>query len=205
MVMLFFCCGNICSAQKGFNPIDTIRHYTNLRKPSFSIGLDGKTSIIDGRIVPITGGRLGFDYGKIRIYSGIYFLGSPVQTRFEVRDGDTFSRSLDFQYFSGTVEWALVNTYRWEVVIPVQLGSGWGKSYELTNGEVVRATRANIFPMDISIYATYRFSRYVGFGAGVGLRASLANTSKFNGSFYSIGLAFYTGTLYRDIRKKWNF
>ena len=202
LIFLVFFGKEAIAQESRFNPFDTLRYYTNLNKPSFRIGLDGKTSIINGKIVPITGGRVGFDYGKIRIFSGVYFLGAPVQTKYQLDGKDTLTQSLDFQYFSGTVEWALINTYRWEVVIPLQVGSGWGKSYELKNGEVVKSTRANIFPMDLSVYATYRFSRYVGIGAGLGWRVSLANTSKFNGSFYSIGFAFYTGTLYRDIKKK---
>lgn len=87
----------------------------------------------------------------------------------------------------------MVNSY--------QIGFGNGYDYLKSGQDVKRNFQGTIMPIEVGIGGTVRFLRYLGFGAGIGVRMSLTNGTGFSGSYYYYGLTFFTGTMYRDFKK----
>lgn len=197
-LFLYLCFASItflCKAIHGWNPVDSIRIHAT-KTPGFRLGLDGRNSFLSGQPINIRGLRAGLDYGKIGVYTGIYYTSSSF-----IKNTDTISAG--FTYMSSTLEYYIHQSWRFEVVVPMQIGVGWGYFTQVTPKGDIREKTGNFIPVEIGLSATVRFLRYFGFVAGTGYRTSLWNGSEFKGPFYSVGLTMYTGTLYRDFKKKY--
>jgi hypothetical protein len=174
-------------------PRDSVRDALQCT-PGFRVGLDGRYSFLSGHPVRVAGARIGLDYGKVGIYTGLY------STRFSlVAQADTVYTG--FQYFSSTFEYYLYETWRFQIVNSWQLGFGNAYDYQKSGSEVSRSFQGAVMPVEIGLGGTVRFLRYFGFCAGFGIRLSPINGAGFSGTYYSYGLTFFSGTMYRDCKK----
>lgn len=172
-------------------------------EPAFSMSLDGRSSFIGASPASVLGGRLGWDYGKVGVYAGLYTLRRRILTLQYQRPGDTVYRRLGMTYASTTFEYMLFKDAHWELKIPAQLGLGVATRSTLRNGNLNETSRVLMVPLEAQVSALYRLTRYLGLYAGLGFRMANGAGPSFNGSIYSFGATLLTGTLYRDARKYW--
>ena len=108
----------------------------------------------------------------------------------------------------GFFEFMVINNYRWEMSVPVQLGYGFA-SYTYLDG-----SKEELFEEDVPYYFfselgfnfQYNFNNWAGFGVGLGVRTTSAgheSVSKYTrGPFYNLGLRFSVGGLYSSVFHK---
>lgn len=186
-------CAACTSLEAQWSPRDSVR-IALLKSPNLSLGLDGRNSFLSGNPVKVAGFRFGFDYGKIGVYTGYY------NTSF-AKFTSTDSLYTGFNYFSSTLDYSLYRTWRFEVVNSYQVGIGNVYDFRKAGNDVTRSFQGVVIPLEVGLTGTVRFLRYFGFCAGFGIRLSPFNSNGFNGTYYSVGLTFFTGTLYRDTKK----
>lgn len=182
-------------AQRHWNPIDSMRIYST-KSPGFRISLDGRNSWLLGQPVNVRGGRFGWDYGKIAVFTGLYSTNANF-----VKNKDTISAG--FSYMSSTLEYYLHQSWRFEVALPIQIGYGWGYQYVKTADGNKRQRTSSIIPVEFGLSASVRFLRYFGLVGGTGYRTSLLNGSDFRGPYYTFGFTMYTGTFLKDCKKQY--
>jgi hypothetical protein len=182
------------STRVRWNPVDTVRTYL-MRTPGLRLGFDSRKSIMGGVPVDVNGLRYGLDFGKVAVWTG-YYNSRLLQTL----EQDTLNQG--FAYTSSTLEYYVHQSWRFEVVTSFQAGIGNGWEYRKSGADVKKAKIGTIIPLEAGIGGTVRFLRYFGFYAGVGIRVSGLETTNFTGPYWSYGLTYFTGTMYRDA-KKW--
>jgi hypothetical protein len=200
--MLF--CSAVGSAQiQDF--VDESRFELN-KKPRFLLGFDNRYSIVSDEPVRIGGIRFGWDYKKIKLYHGMYFLREDIihvrGGELSTNPGDTGRNLTNFFYFSTTIDYVFHNTKKWEFSVPVQLGIGTGSKKHMRGDSLISEDSPQFIPFEFSVNGLYKLNSWAGISAGVGYRISLYNTNEFDGSFYSFGLKVFLGKLYRTIAGK---
>lgn len=183
---------------KGQGIRDSIRNALNT-KPSIIVGFDGRNTIVSDYSNTIFGIMYGWDYGKIAVYTGVYVM-KPFRL-YNIQGTDTLSVSYDFSYISSTLEYDFFVNKRWRLSVPVQLGIGYGHRVNYHFNEPVRVSNPLLIPVEARFNAIYKATRYLGLGAGLGLRKSLINSSRFDGPVYSFGLVFRWGNIWKDFKK----
>jgi hypothetical protein len=182
------------TARIRWNPVDTVR-LSFMKTPGLRVGFDSRKSIMSGVPVDVNGLRYGLDFGKTAVWTG-YYNSRLLQSL----EKDTLNQG--FEYISSTLEYYVHQSWRFEVVTSFQAGIGNGWEYRKSGADIKRANIGTIIPVEAGIGGTVRFLRYFGFYAGVGVRLSGLQTTGFTGPYWSYGLTYFTGTMYRDT-KKW--
>ncbi|MBU6324478.1 MAG: hypothetical protein KJS92_03235 [Bacteroidetes bacterium] len=198
-LIAFGCLQQACEAQV-LHFKDSLRTWF-AAKPSFTMSLDGRSSFIGASAASVLGGRLGWDYGRVGVYAGLYTLQRRIFSLQYSRPGDTLYRRLGMTYASATFEYLFYKDTRWELKIPAQLGMGLASKTNIRNGVPGETVRVFMFPLEAQMTALYRLTRYLGISAGLGFRMANGAGPSYNGSIYSIGATVFTGTLYKDWRK----
>jgi hypothetical protein len=182
------------SARIRWNPLDTVR-LSLMKTPGLRMSFDSRKSVMAGVPVDVNGLRYGLDFGKVAVWTG-YYNSRLLQTL----EKDTLNQG--FEYTSSTLEYYVHQSWRFEVVTSFQVGIGNGWEYRKSGTDIKKANIGMIVPLEAGIGGTVRFLRYFGFYAGVGIRVSGLETTNFTGPYWSYGLTYFTGTMYRDA-KKW--
>lgn len=176
------------------------------KKPRFLLGFDNRFSIVSDEPVRIAGIRFGWDYGKVKLYQGMYVLRDDIihikGGELSTNPNDTGTVHTNFFYISTTIDYVFHNTKKWEFSIPVQLGIGTGSKKLRRGDSLISEETPQFIPFEFSVNGLYKLTPWAGISAGVGYRISLYNTNEFDGSFYSFGLKVFLGKLYRAIAKK---
>lgn len=174
------------------------------KKPNILLGFDNNYSLVSDEPVRVMGIRYGFDYGKIKLYEGLYFLKEDiVRTK---RAGnqlkDTNTLRTNFSYLSTTIEYVFYENKKWELSVPVKIGFGNGTKKTFLGDSLIHHDTPFFIPSEMAVIGLYKITPWAGLSAGFGYRISLYNTNEFDGSFYSFGLKVFLGKLYRTIRNK---
>ncbi len=175
-------------------PLDSLRYYTNKDNGGFRLGFDGRQSYIAGRSAAVAGIRYGLNYGKIACYAGYY---SSSMLRASAADTQT----INLNYVAYTTEYYLKEKWRYDLYIPVAIGYGVKQEYFKTSAGELSYNNAYFIPAEIGIGGTVRFLRYFGLAASTGYRLGLINGKNFTAPYYSIGLTYYTGTMWKDTKR----
>ncbi|GAB3168431.1 hypothetical protein [Telluribacter humicola] len=183
--------------------------------------LDTRSSFIDKRRVNVRGANAGMAWGKQRheLTVGYYWVGYQATRRLIELDKDRSIRihpdyytKTDLHYLSLMLWHNFVNTRRWQLSLPVEVGLGRARSFRqsLTVVPVEEASRRHLFvPVQVGGYAEWKATRWIGLGLQAGYRWAVYDShlrENFNGSYYSVGAVFYSTFFYemRDFifRKK---
>lgn len=184
---------SVATPNKGWNPRDSF-HRAIARTPGFRLGFDSRNSVLSGLPVGVNGFRYGLDYGKVALWTG-YYSSRLLRTL----EADTVNQG--FEYTSSTLEYYAYQSWRFEIVTSFQAGLGRYWDYQKSGAGFVRKNAGYIVPLEMGLGGTVRFLRYFGFYAGVGIRVTPFNATSFNGPYWSYGLTYFTGTMYRDYKK----
>ena len=199
-LFLFFCLSGKCLSQE-INLLDKGRLELQ-KKPRYLLGFDNNYSLLNDEPVRIMGIRYGFDYGKIKLYEGLYFLQKEILKKNEnlINPKDTSFQRVGFAYVSTTVEYVFHENKKWEFTIPAKIGFGTSLKRTFVGDSLIKKEEPRFIPVELSVIGLYKITPWAGLSAGLGYRISLYNINEFDGSFYSFGVKIFLGKLYETIK-----
>lgn len=223
VLLLFFCAQQVYATTTDniTPPLDSLADSTKPKRVTldYTLNWDARSSFIDRKLVNIWGVNTGLKFGRKRheLTLGYYWLTFNSLLRLVDLRKDAAQRiNLDYYtktdlYYFSLMYWPnLVNTRKWRVSLPVELGigatqnTGQGLLNELT------IWRRNDFflPAQLGLNVKWRATRWVGLSATGGYRYAIYQQNipnNYNGAYYSAGFsieyAFFEDSYYW-IRKK---
>ena len=175
--------------------IDSL-NYAFKHKYSIDARLESRTSFINHQFTSVTGVRLGVAFQrKLRIGGGISWLKTHVSNNFYSTNAlgktDTLTKFLKFVYFCYYIDFVFYKTKRWQLSVPIQLGTGssWyqqTKSYSFGNNE----EKHFLFLYEPGITVQFKLFKWLGGGADFAYRFAFQNSKKSNVHLNSPSLSF---------------
>lgn len=202
LILLFVLGLSVSKAQH----LDSIKNSFQ-QESSFFINLDSHNSFIGGRLVSVSGLKVGLSYGKlVKVGVGLYGLSNPYLRNVVIKTDDgmrdtTVSAELKFGYFGTFLDYTIYQKRRWMFSIPLQLGLG-GSSYEYykKNEGIISLKSGGIVLFEPAIIGHYKITRWFGIGLGAGFRLMLIPNRKlpenFTSPIYVLKLKVFLGELY---------
>jgi hypothetical protein len=185
---------------------DSIRYYKKNQKPRLLLGFDNRITFLGSQSVRVNGLKVGLNYRKFHYFLGLHGTPNPMlQTSLTNQQKpipDTLFNSLRFSFMTIGFTYSHWATKHWYFESTAQLGLGSAERIENLNSQFLRRRVIPIYPASIGSKAFYMFTPWVGVGAGLGVRKALNSNSRFDGIFYSVGVRFLIGELFRTIVKK---
>lgn len=165
------------------------------RKPGLDARLESRNSFITNGRAKISGVRLGVIFQrKLRIGGGYSWLNSPVYRDKQIinteGNTETVRDYLKFGYLCYYVDFVFYKTKRWQLSVPIQLGTGLSH-FEYTSGNRLYKSR-NYFLLlyEPGITVQFKVFKWVGLGADVAYRFTLKNNSYIGEKLSSPTYAF---------------
>jgi hypothetical protein len=182
------------------------------KKPRFFLQYDRYNSFVSEKGANISGLKAGLEFGKkFRFGIGIYNLVSDVieykkLTPEQAADApaDTVKAQLKMGYVPLCFEYIFYDKNRWQFGLPVHLGFGETYfNYFDKAGKTQRIKGQNVVLTDIVISGQFKVVKWVGLGAGIGVRMMLVDNPDinrdFNSPLYNIRLKIFLGEIYRSV------
>jgi hypothetical protein len=175
-------------------------------RPLFAI--DQRNSFIKNNPVQITGIQLGAKYKERHNFGmGFYTVSPKVKKDKDVgKISDSTKRYLKMGYFTFFWEYSIIDTKRWEVGFPIEIGFG---SYDLgvtdTLGHPIPGKpprQGGFASFGAGPNVTFHIFSWVGLNGMLGYRfvSDKDPNLNFNGAFYSVGLQVSLGQVIRIAR-----
>jgi len=149
------------------------------KKWTFAFQLDNRFSSIRNQEISVFGTKIGFQYKKLtRFGLGSSFIINPVYINyFNKKLNNEETNKISFWYFSIFNDWILFKNNRWECFVTEQMGYGKPSFVKEVNDDVVSHVNVDLYVNEISGQVNYKFTSWIGFGAGFGHRSLLNNKS----------------------------
>jgi hypothetical protein len=174
------------------------------KKWKFAFQLDNRFSSIRDRNVTVFGLKVGLQYKKLtRIGIGSSFIVNPVYIDYfnkKLKTEET--NKISFWYFSVFNDWILFKNKKWECFATEQIGFGRPNFTKEINNDIVSDINVNLYVNEISGQVNYKFTKWIGLGAGVGYRNLLNKKSALNTTFdapiYIAKIIIYPETFFNN-------
>jgi hypothetical protein len=174
------------------------------KKWKFAFQLDNRFSSIRDRNVTVFGLKVGLQYKKLtRIGIGSSFIVNPVYIDYfnkKIKTEET--NKISFWYFSVFNDWILFKNKKWECFATEQIGFGRPNFTKEINNDIVSDINVNLYVNEISGQVNYKFTKWIGLGAGVGYRNLLNKKSALNTTFdapiYIAKIIIYPETFFNN-------
>jgi hypothetical protein len=171
---------------------------------------DSRYSVLNHYFCVLNGLKLGVEWpGRFRAGAAIYFLSSAVPTREARPEGIPANAEADlrFRYLALYGEMVLLNTPRWELSAPLQVGMGSNYvRYTVPNGPTDKTDRRFMAVIEPSVAAQMRIFRWAGVGAGAGWRQPLltpgAVQRELNGPVFHLRAKLFLSDLVKVVKNK---
>lgn len=179
-------------------------------KPDYKLigGFDSRNSFIQQSPVTIYGLSLGFSIDeKEQFELGFYTL-TPQSARFIMELNSSQNERITDAglYFAGIGYTRRLLTYKWlELNLPLEAGIGATRLRKtvLRGGQEIELSNDHGFiPLQAGLQIDIGLHRWFGIGGSAGYRTTLINAdyeTNYNGPYFTYGLSFYLGTIYRDM------
>ncbi len=179
------------------------------KKVKFLLAIDTRNSFIhtDKKIaVNVNGFQIGLVYKDHHNFAlGFY---SVLNTQSKQIQSDNLTKvniNLKIGYTTLFYEYIFLDTKRWEIGIPVEIGHGNYQTTETDSaGKTVKSfadtTQKSINLFGAGLDVTFKVWTWLGVNAMGGYRLASGgnlNGVNFNGVFYSVGMQIYFGQLYK--------
>ncbi len=199
-IILFLC---FCLFQFVDAQIDS----TKITKLVFS--LDSRNSFIKGQKALIQGVKIGGKKNHLSFGAGVYWLRKPLkrESTFENLSHTEIEGKVElhFQYFTSWIEYAWLETYRWELTTTYHLGLGNIEilyfPYDLS---IIPPQKKALGLNEIFLSTIYRPHRYFGLGVGAGVRSVITAkkfiSKSFDSPLYQFRIKLYTSEILKDIK-----
>ena len=165
-------------------------------------------SLVEEENVRFNSIRLGISYNK-KYRMGLLISGlvDSVIIREDVPPDATFNE-INFLALGGFFDFMIINNYRWELSVPIQLGYGFTRyKYLDEQKELIREEDGPYyFLSEVGIGLQYNINNWLGLDGGIGVRAVSAGDETLaeytRGPYYNFGLRFNIGDFYQSLFKK---
>jgi hypothetical protein len=179
------------------------------KKYSLMAGFDTRNSFVsaDKKIsVKLQGVKAGVTIlCKHHIAVGYYSVVNLPQKEVIDEAGTKYNLKLNMEYLTLYYQYVLLNTKRWEIGFPVELGGGNYHTTAIDTGGKKYKPFTDTLRTGISLFGagfdvSFKIFRWLGFNAMGGYRfvgGPEPQGMNFNGVFYSVGFEIYFGQLYK--------
>lgn len=190
-----------------FQLVDAQMDSTQKTKLVFS--LDSRNSFIKGQKAVIQGLKLGIKKNHLAYGVGTYWLTKPIKRKSTFEnlshieiDGNV---ELHFHYFTSWIEYAWIETLRWELTTAYHLGLGNIEilyfPYDLS---IIPPQKKALGLNEIFLSTIYRPHKYFGLGIGTGVRNVITVkkfiSKSFDSPLYQFRIKFYTSEIFKDLK-----
>lgn len=157
------------------------------KKWTFAFQLDNRFSSIRNQEITVFGAKIGFQYKKLtRVGLGSSFIINPVYINyFNKKINKEETNKINFWYFSVFNDWILYKNKKWECFLTEQIGYGKPSFIKEINDDVISDVSIDLYVNEISGQVNYKFTSWIGVGAGFGYRSLLNNKSVLKTTFDS--------------------
>jgi hypothetical protein len=171
--------------------------------------LESRFSFINNSVVTVTGFRAGISFQRqLRMGAGLSWLSSRIPSTFQAiaPDGSTYDdeKFLKFLYLCLYTDFVFHKTKRWQLSVPIQLGTGasWFQRREDYHwGTRDRKYLMLLYEPGITVH--FKLFKWLGLGTDVGYRFTLYNNREvaetLNSPTYAFKLLFWPEQLYFDL------
>lgn len=176
----------------------------------FTLSFDSRQSFVLGRLTKMNGLKIGIEfYDRYRFGFGFYKMNAPIELKpIPIENSnDTIFSNFEFEYSTVYLEYVLYQDYKWEVSVPLSIGTGTGtiKAYLKSSGYDTTVVIKGIPLVAINAAAHYKVFHWMGIGVGLGYRQILTKNKEANEAlsspFYVIKLKIFLSRLYESIFK----
>jgi len=177
------------------------------KKIKFLVKAEPRNSFVQTHHVTMLGVRAGFEFKfPVRCGLGYYWTLTNINSRlynpadFGFTDPTASPR---LRYVTGYIDYSFYKEDDWTLSVPVQIGIG--ETY-YKSSESSRFANGLVVPMEAGVAVDYLFTKWVGFGVGLGYRVMLkgnkAVKENFNSPYYQIRLNILFSEIFRGIKEK---
>jgi hypothetical protein len=177
------------------------------KKVKFLAKVETRNSFVQTHHATFLGVRAGFEFKfPVRCGIGYYWMLTNIDSKFynaaEFGLADQNARP-KLRYAIGYVDYSFYEEDDWTLSVPVQIGVG--ESF-YKNESSSRFANSLVVPMEAGIAVEYLFTKWVGFGVGLGYRVMLKGNKQvkenFNSPYYQIRLNILFTEIFRGIKAK---
>lgn len=186
---------------------------------NWKLHIDLRSAIIKGKNIQMWGGTVGRTFGSLghEVTMGYYWLGANgrerlagVERRAAIENNATSYSSPDWYYGSVGYWHNIINSQRWKLSVPLEVGLGKYKDRyrSVVDGRHLTIDRKIIVPLQLGGCIEWKATRWAGIGLQVGYRYDLghANVPEMNAFFYRTRFILYPLLLFdtyaRLVKKK---
>lgn len=176
-------------------------------KIKFVAKVETRNSFVQTHHATFLGVRAGVAFKfPIRVGFGYYWMLTKIDSKLynpaDFGRTETVARPL-LRYATGFISYSFYKEDDWTLSVPLQIGIG--ESY-YRSSESNRFANRLVVPMEAGIAVEYLFTRWVGFGVGLGYRVMLKGNKQvkenFNSPYYQIRLNILFTEIFRGLKKK---
>jgi hypothetical protein len=173
----------------------------------FLAKVESRNSFVQTHHATFLGVRAGFEFKfPVRCGIGYYWMLTNLDSKF-YQAGDFGQTDATAQprmrYAIGYVDYSFYEEDDWTLSVPIQVGVG--ETFYRTESNN-RFANGLIVPMEAGVAVDYLFTKWVGFGVGLGYRVMLLSNKKvkenFNSPYYQIRLNILFSEIFRGLKKK---
>ncbi|MFO0320924.1 MAG: hypothetical protein ACK504_00670 [Bacteroidota bacterium] len=184
--------------------LDTIKSLTN-KKPNIGIRLESRFSFLRNELVKVSGFRVGLIFQKkLKVGIGYSWLRSNVSDDLEIINSlgnkEIVKNYLKFGYVAYYTDFVFYKTKRWQLSVPLQLGTGLAWFQYVNNNAKVESKKHILLLYEPGISVQFKLTRWVGLGTDIGYRFTLKNTKrigeKLNSPTYGFKLMLWFDQLF---------
>ena len=190
---------------------DTLRQLFK-NKSTIDLRLESRNSFITNNAALVSGIRIGVDFNrKLRFGGGASWLDSEIkENNFILNENNVLvnvPKYFKFTYICYYADFVFYKTQRWQLSVPIQLGTGmsWfqdNTTYDLGGPE----TKYFLLLYEPGITIQFKIFKWFGLGADVGYRFTLKNNNyvgeKLNSPTYSFRISFWPEQLFFELFPK---
>lgn len=151
-------------------------------KPSIDARLESRYSFFSNTATKVSGVRLGLSFRrKLRVGIGYSWLDGEVSDKKKIRaltgEEVTVNNYLHFGYLCYYADFVFYKSKRWQLSVPIQVGTGLAWFRYGYQGEIVRSKRHFLLIYEPGMSLQFKIFTWCGLGLDMGYRFALKNTS----------------------------
>jgi hypothetical protein len=177
------------------------------KKVKFLAKVETRNSFVQTHHATFMGVRAGFEF-KFPVRCGLGYYWMLTNLNSKLYDPAAFGQTSPtaqpkMRYGIGYIDFSFYEEDDWTLSVPVQIGIG--ESF-YKSSESDHFANALVVPMEAGISVDYLFTRWIGFGVGLGYRVMLKGNKmvkeNFNSPYYQIRLNVAFSEIFRGLKKK---
>ena len=169
--------------------------------------VETRNSFVQTHYASFLGVRAGFEFKfPVRCGIGYYWMLTNLDSKFykPANFGKTAPTAQPkLRYAIGYVDFSFYEEDDWTLSVPVQIGVG--ESY-YKSSESDRFANGLVVPMELGVSVDYLFTKWMGFGVGLGYRIMLKGNQQvkenFNSPYYQFRFNIAFSEIFRGLKKK---